>query len=327
MTRPIELAAPLAVAWALALGCQPGEPTTSSETHFLRYCPESEACSAELECLCAVCDTGCRDDTDCAELSPLAVCVSTDARPADQACSAEPDATCEVPCAADTDCRALGTDYRCDRSYCRALASDCVAGETTGDDVALFGDNFVPPALTAELERLAHAAGALATDQSYRDYASSLVGPFGGSYDLFTQYDAAVSDGVPEVAILDMGGPDALQSCPDPPTDDCPALANAASGAEQLLAQMAADGVQSAVVFFYPDPNDAVLGAKFDLLRPMIQAACAGSALACTFLDLRPTFDGHADYLGSGGVLPTDAGAIATATAIFSLMQEHCIGQ
>jgi len=81
-------------------------------------------------------------------------------------------------------------------------------------------------------------------------------------------------------------------------------------------------------VFFYPTPEDPTLTAKFDLLRPMIGGVCAASAVPCTFLDLRPTFTGNeAEYLLPDGVLPTDAGAVATAAAIFSVMQEHCLAQ
>lgn len=319
----------LLAAWAMCAGCQPTAPTTSSETHFLRFCPESESCSGQLACMCTVCTQGCEEDADCAELSADAVCVPTETRTPDQACEASaPEGTCEVPCGTSQDCAALGTAYRCDRSYCRALSADCATGEVAGSEVVLLGDNFMPLALVSELERLAQGSGALGAEENYRNHASTLVGPFGGSSDLFSQYAAALAEGTPRLVITDMGGPDALQSCPEPPAADCPALTNAESGAEELLTTMAQDGVEDVLVFFYPTPEDPTLTAKFDLLRPMIGGVCAASAVPCTFLDLRPTFTGNeAEYLLPDGVLPTDAGAVATAAAIFSVMQEHCLAQ
>jgi len=329
-TDPVKALAVLGVLVVLApsSGCQT-EPTTSSETHFLRFCPLTLACDGPLECACSVCASACDDDADCAAFSTRAVCVRTEDRAADQSCGETPiEATCEVPCTSDSDCSSLGSDYRCDRSYCRALAPDCVTEEVAGSDVVLMGDNFVTPEFTTELQRLARAFGPLATDESYRDHSSTLVGPFGGSYDLFSQYDAARAEGSFRVAILDIGGPDALQACPEPPAADCPALENAALGAQTLLASMADTGVEQVLIFFYPDPEDATLKAKFDLLRPMIEEACGASAAPCSFLDLRATFVGReADYLTPDGVLPTEAGSLATAAAVYSLMQERCIAQ
>lgn len=318
----------LFLAFAPSSGCEP-QPTTSSETHFLRFCPSTRSCDGPLECTCSVCASACEEDADCSALSGRAVCVRSEDRAPEQSCGETSiETTCEVPCAIDSDCSSLGSDYRCDRNYCRALAPDCVTDETIGSDVVLMGDNFVTPAFTMELQRLARTFGPLGEDEIYRDHSSTLVGPFGGSYDLFSQYDAALTEGTFSVAILDIGGPDTLQACPAPPAADCPALENAALGAQTLLASMTDTGVEQVLVFFYPDPEDATLKAKFDLLRPMIEAACEGSAVPCAFLDLRATFAGHeADYLTPDGVLPTEAGSLATAAAVYSLMQERCVGQ
>ena len=100
------------------------------------------------------------------------------------------------------------------------------------------------------------------------------------------------------------------------------------AAAEGLQAQMAQDGVEDVVWFFYPDPTDDTLRAKMDVLRPLLQGVCEGSAAPCHWLDLRPTFAGHySEYMLPEAILPTDAGAQATAAAIWSTMQQECIAQ
>jgi hypothetical protein len=290
----------------------------------------SGACSDELQCLCSACALPCANDADCSALAAGALCVQREARSLEHACSETAvEGSCELPCSSDADCATLGPDHRCDSGYCRGLASDCVTGEIAASEVAVLGDNFfaVSDAFVLELERLARSSGALQDQERYRNYSSALVGPFGGGNDLSTQYSTAVAEGTPRVIVLDIGGPDALLPCPSPPAADCPALANAATGAEQLLAQMGSDGVEAVVVLFYPTPQDAELAAKFDVLRPMVQGACFNSAVPCHFLDLRPTFEGRADYLDAEGVLPTDSGAVATANAVWGVMRKRCIAQ
>jgi hypothetical protein len=198
-----------------------------------------------------------------------------------------------------------------------------------GSDVAVLGDSFLAQngQLVTELEALAQSSGTLEAGDGYRDYSSTVITAFGDTSDLASQYLAASAEGVPRVVIMDVGGPDALATCPDPPTEACPALANAAAGASDLWAQMATDGVETVVNFFYPDPEDASMAAKFDVLRPMIQEGCAASPLDCHFLDLRSSFDGQTGYLMPGGLLPTAAGSTEAAAAIWSLMQARCVAQ
>jgi len=98
--------------------------------------------------------------------------------------------------------------------------------------------------------------------------------------------------------------------------------------AEQLLAQMAQEGVQQVVYFFYADHADPVVLAKTDLLRPLIQSACENSPVPCHWLDLRPTYAGHSsEYIQADGISPTNAGAAAIAAAIWATMQQNCVAQ
>lgn len=327
--RPLLFFGALALAW----GCRrtdPG-PTTGSETHFLSWCSSSESCGEGLECVCGVCSKSCSDASSCAELAPTAECLALDSRPADESCEDTPvEMACEVRCTLDADCVGLGNAHRCDRGLCRQPAHDCETGGVSGGEVVVLGDSFLGDshAITAELETLARNAGALDEAESYRDYSSTVVTPFGGMADLATQYTAAQQEGAVRIVIMDVGGPDALLSCPDPPTQACPSLMNAIDGADELWRQMADDGVEAVVDFFYPDPEDASLKAKFDVLQPLMHAECERSPASCHFLDLHPTFDGHEDeYLLPGGINPTEEGSAATAAAIWSLMQRSCIAQ
>jgi hypothetical protein len=326
--RPLILLGVLAV----ACGTRAGEtqPGTGSETHFLSWC-SSGSCSDGLDCICGVCTRPCAETASCAELASTAECLAVGSRPAEQSCpGAMAEASCEVACSVDADCAPLGSAHRCDRGFCRRLAADCETGLVAGGEVVLLGDSFLAESqrITLELQALARAARALGTEEQYRDYSSSLITPFGGAADLTNQYAAARDDGAFRIVIMDAGGPDALLSCPEPPMEDCPSLANAVAGADELWRQMADDGVEAVVDFFYPDPESATLLAKFDVLRPMMQRTCEASAVGCHWLDLRRTFEGREEeYLLAGGINPTAAGSAAAAAAIWSLMQQRCIGQ
>ncbi len=317
----------------LALGaCRGGEagPTVGSETHFLSRCVDGDSCGDGLECLCGVCTSACSDASDCRGLAATAACRSVDDRPSDLSCSeALVEASCEVSCNDQADCAPLGEGYRCDRGLCRQLPDDCETGVVAAAEVVLLGDLFLADngEITATLEGLARDAGALGVEDRYRDYSSTLVTPFGGGDDPATQYATARAEGVPRVVILDAGGADALLTCPEPPAASCPALDNAITATNALLEQMASDGVEDILLFFYPDPDEATLGAKFDVLRPLLQATCEASATRCHFLDLRATFEGEDEYLQEGGILPTEAGSVAAANVIWGLMQAECIAQ
>jgi hypothetical protein len=197
-------------------------------------------------------------------------------------------------------------------------------------DVVLLGDLFLAGSgnLPGALHALARSVGALAQDETYRDYSSEVITAFGGENDLVSQYTQARSGGPFRTVILDAGGPDALLSCDEPPTAQCPSLEGAVNGTRSLLERMAQDGTEHIILFFYPDPDDATLAAKFDVLRPLLLQECQASVTPCRFIDLRPTFVGHeAEYLLEGGVLPTEAGAAAAAAAIWSMMERHCVAQ
>jgi hypothetical protein len=227
----------------------------------------------------------------------------------------------------------LGDGYRCDRGFCRSLNDSCQTGATTGAEVVLLGDSTIADThqLPQALEDLARDAGALATDESYRDYSDPLDNHFGGaSPGLATQYATAQADGPVSVVIMDGGGGDLVTfGCPDPIASDCPTIVDVVAGAEALWTQMAQDGVDQLVYFFYPDPQiDERLKTMADVLRPLMQQTCANAPLPCHWLDLRPTFAGNYDtYVVPGELTQTEAGCLASAQAIWGVMQQHCVAQ
>jgi hypothetical protein len=213
-----------------------------------------------------------------------------------------------------------------------AATTSCVHGQVAANEVIFLGDSFVATSrqIPTNVEELARQAGILAQEEHYRDAslvagnALALTAPY-----IADEYTNGRAEGTIKVVVMTGGGADVLLgTCDTPPTADCPVLANAAAAVQQLLAQMAQDGVQQVVYFFYPDPVDAALQAKLDVLRPLLQGECDSSPVPCHWLDLRPVFAGHtSEFVLPGGINPTDAGSAATAAAIWTTMQENCVAQ
>jgi len=116
----ILISALLGASLAFPLGCETeaGEPSTGSESHFLRSCDDDSECG-DLSCVCGVCSTPCDDVAECTELDPIAECVPSATRPSDSACATPPDAICDVTCESDADCDSLATASLCTQGFCR----------------------------------------------------------------------------------------------------------------------------------------------------------------------------------------------------------------
>jgi hypothetical protein len=327
-------------AWALLLAAalvafSCGNATTDptgGETHFLTSCDaSSDSCGSELSCLCGVCTLPCSARTACQAL-PAGECVLP---PAGAACAAATaPGVCEVQCVADADCAVVSSLHHCERGACRAGSpadTTCAQGEVTANQVLLIGDSFLASShqITAYLEGLARSAGTLSAGERYRDAstltANSLALPGNG---VAEQYRAAVADAEVKVVIMNGGGADVLLGACETADASCPALADAAAAAEALFVEMADNGVEHIVYAFYPDPLDAIVRAKMDALRPLIQSACQRSPAPCHWLDLRDVFAGHYDqYLQSDGLNPSDEGSQASAAAIWTTMRAECVAQ
>jgi hypothetical protein len=238
---------------------------------------------------------------------------------------------CDVPCNVNAECRGVSDSHRCELDFCRTGSGGCATGEVEPNQVLIIGDSFfaISHQITAYLEAFARDAGALEVGERYRDNSTTTENALAmGGNGIASQYQRGVDEAAVEVVVMDGGGPDILvTSCPAP-VSECPAIVDAAAAAEELLVQMAADGVSEVVYAFYPDPVDAGMLERMDALRLLIEPLCANSAVPCHWVDLRPTLSGAAgEYLSPDGLIPTDAGSEATAAAIWATMQRECIAQ
>jgi hypothetical protein len=232
-----------------------------------------------------------------------------------------------------------------------AAADHVPACVSKSSEVALFGDsyiNWVSHTFPQDLNDIAHA--------NYRNYA---VGGFamatGGLGLIPDEIDPAFEED-PHIlaAVVDGGGNDIL--VPDlfqfPDGLDCTTLPTAPTipscqkivelavdKAVEVMQRLAADGVTDVVYFFYPHvPEGTLIGGPhpnqlLDYALPKAKDACEKAILstdrqlACHFVDMVPVFEGHPEYFADGDIHPNPTGSAAMAKAVWSKMQEECVGQ
>lgn len=320
---------------ALGFACSGGEPRAGSETHFLSSC--STSCAAGFVCNCGVCTRACENTSLCSSLDEQASCVAIKPRVAEQRCPAAVAAAyCDVGCTTDADCASVEPARYCVAGFCRTTPSEelepplsCTATDIPASQVAVMGDSlFSLSGFASELEASATADGALGSGEHYRDYASAALSFLAeGQFSLATQYTTLRSEGAAKVIVMNGGATDMLQSpCAGALSPECPEVQAALRGAERLFQRMFEDGVEHVVYLSYPYPrNNPSLRAGYDVLRPLLQNVCGRSPLACHFVDLRPTFQNHDDYLDVDGIVFSKAGARATASATWELLRTRCI--
>ncbi len=198
----------------------------------------------------------------------------------------------------------------------------CQKGTTKGNEVLFIGESFVAASsIPEETTKLARAAGSLGASDNYVD--KSVSGTWignGASNSIPNQYKNN-STGVRYV-LMNGGGNDCWQGGKESDRT------NAINAAKQLFQDMAAKKVEKVVYFFYPDPigsQFADLTACLNLLRPAMKTLCAEQgAPKCYWVDLRETWNGHADYT-SDGIHVAGPGNAPTAGAIFKSMQDNCV--
>src|SRR5690606_12283156 len=135
----------------------------------------------------------------------------------------------------------------------------------------------------------------------------------------------ATAEGDVQVVLMNGGGADVLLGSCETVDAECPVITEAVLAAEELLAQMAEDGVARLLYVFYPDPGDPELQAKLDVLRPALQSLCEAGPTVCDWLDLRPRFSGmEDDYLQAAGLTLTSEGARVAAEEMWGAMQGWC---
>lgn len=328
---------PLSLVALVALSCgETSSPRVGSETHFLSSCDEV-GCGAGMQCICGVCSKPCVQSVDCDGLRGEPSCTPLAPRVSAGRCEDAPlGAMCDAACLVDDDCRALGEESRCTSGFCRERGPtsepaplSCSPSDIAPDDVLILGDVLIELSIyVAELEKRMVEAGSLEAGAHYRNEAQAGLSRLAkGALSFDAQYSGAREAGVPRVIIMDGGATDVLSGdCAGMLTPKCPAAAAAVQGAEALLSRFAEDGVEQLVYFFYGDPvGNPVLKDGIDLMRPLLENACGKSPVPCHWLDLRPVFAGHPEFVGGDGLVFTDAGATAAAEATFELMQARCI--
>ncbi|HEY3253434.1 MAG TPA: SGNH/GDSL hydrolase family protein [Polyangiaceae bacterium] len=344
----------LLAALALVFSCtRENTDPTGGETHFLTRCvPGDGTCGGQLTCLCGVCTLPCAERATC-EALPAAQCV-----PGCMTEEVKAPGVCEVSCVVDADCAVVSSSHRCEQGVCRAgsLASGggggggggnaadasagdsaaagagvCDHGTVAANQVLVIGDSFFATShqITAYLEGMARDAGAVSVGERYRDRSSLLANALAlGGNGIEDQYSSGSSEAAVKVVVMNGGGADTLLGSCDSANASCAVIAAAADAAQALFAKMATDNVEQVVYAFYPDPGDANVKARMDALRPLVQSACDNAPLPCHWVDLRTVFAGHyPEYVQADQLNPTDAGARASAEAIWATMQQYCIAQ
>jgi len=334
--RQVRLLAPLLVGLWLIFSCStPESSQEGSETHFLESCDAT--CEDGMQCICGVCTRSCSEPNDCADWAGVASCAPLAPRVVERRCAAsELSAICDAACLSDVDCSKLAASRICDYGYCRQLQQQapppvgtCNPPNLAATDVLILGDVLIELSIFAQqLEKAAVDSGNLTAGQHYRNEAagaSSLLAT--GPQSIDSEYTGALADGPARVIIMDGGATDVLTGqCAGMLNPDCPAARAAVNGAEQLFARFAADGVEHVVYFFYGDPvGNPTLKDGLSLMRTLLRNACGRSPVPCHWLDLRPTFADHPEYVGVEGLVFTDAGATAAAAATFAFMQKQCV--
>src|SRR6478735_4010379 len=201
----------------------------------------------------------------------------------------------------------------------------CTKGQTKGNQVAVIGESFIAAThgITQEIEKQAKANGSLGQNEKYVDNSVSGTLLSGSDANAIpNQYKKAAQAGMLKYVLMDGGGNGCLQA-----NNGDAAL----TAAQALFPNMAKDGVEKVVYFFYPDPlgsfASGTLKTCLDALRPKMKALCDGlTAPKCYWMDLRTLWNGHSEYT-SDGIHPTTPGSVATGDAIWEVMKTNCVAQ
>lgn len=216
----------------------------------------------------------------------------------------------------------------------------------TGSQIALMGDSYLDLSgdIGRFLQETARAAGALESTDSYIDrarsgasmaYEPSIPSQF---QEVLAEAGLRRSPGL-RLIIMDGGGNDVLvhnRNCLEQrqPNAFClRVVENSVRTLKKLFTSMAGAGVQEVIYFWYPDlPGGGLGGSRPHVMNgyaaPIMREACeTSSELKCNFIDTRPSFAGHAEYISpADNTHPTAAGSRVIADLIWSVMVERCLG-
>ncbi len=225
-------------------------------------------------------------------------------------------------CARNEDC----ATNECDQESHTCWDSRCIS--PAGLETVLIGDSYVnyPAAggVRIPLQNLATTQGTALS--GFRDYAV----PGAKFADVAAQYATAKNQPPGETVVVLTGGlSDILLSCDDsaPGNAECKQLVDdMVDDLETLLAQMAADGVDHVIYFFYPYITSSITNTTIDYAYLLVRPACVGRS-NCHFIDLRAVFDNHLEWIGADGIHPSGSGYTAIAQEIWDVMKAECIYQ
>jgi len=200
----------------------------------------------------------------------------------------------------------------------------CPQTQVGANEVLWIGDSWVliPGSQRTRVRDLARMSNAIGQSDDYANAAA----PATTMPMIASQYTAQEAGATKvKVLLMDGGTWETIQASASGGSVSA-AVSSAASAFSDLLAQVASDGTVQDVIYFLTPELPGIPGVA--MLRPLLQQACAASTVRCHFLDLQPIWANHPEYTAPGAIpVPTDAGGIAIADAIWSLMQQRCIAQ
>jgi hypothetical protein len=196
----------------------------------------------------------------------------------------------------------------------------CPHAQVSASEVLWIGDSWilVPGSQHTRVRDAARAAGAIGANDDYVIGAA----PATTMAMIANQYTAQqVGATKVKVLIMDGGAWDTILA-----NGSDASVNGAVTAFGQLLTQVASDGTVEDIIYFLTPELPGIPGVA--ALRPLLKQACDTSTVRCHFLDLQPIWANHSEYTAPGLIpVPTDAGGIAIADAIWSLMQQRCIAQ
>jgi lysophospholipase L1-like esterase len=155
-------------------------------------------------------------------------------------------------------------------------------------------------------------------------YAARLTGPI--ILDVYNQYDYA-NQSMPELAsvVFQGGGNDIHCECTVEERPECyEDVERLLDETGQLIDQMAADGRDTIIyVGYYPLAGSfAHDWPAIDSMMNQMDPLCADKG--CIFLDLRPVFAGHPEWILGDGRHPSPEGSHAIASEIYDVLLGQC---
>src|SRR5690606_34719058 len=237
----------------------------------------------------------------------------------------EPETTSDTPSVSPSTEVPVDTDTGDGEESAAPDPGACVKGATKGNEVVFIGESFIAASnIPEDTTALAIQNGSLAQGDKYLDF--SVSGTRLGDGAIPRQYTQAQQQHPIRFVLMNGGGNDCLQA--GDPNSPIPA-------AEKLYAEMAADGVEKVVYFFYPDSVGSFGGPGSSLqncleeYRPKIRELCNSlQAPKCYWIDLAETsWAGNEAAYTSDGIHPNQQGSKVTAEAIWNTMVENCVAQ